>query len=530
MALAYAPAYMTQILDCTLRDGGYYTDWDFDPEDVRQYLHSVARLPISYVEVGYVNDPGSAYTGEYNYLTPERLREIRGILRDDQKLVVMIDGKNMTPERLPALFGGLTDLVDLVRITVAPAAMEHGVGLARALKQIGLRVGLNVMYLSTFQHDLGKIQTALDAPDAFDSLALVDSYGGCLPSSVGPLFTELRGLLPDKIIGYHGHDNMCLAFANTLAAIDNGADVVDGTFAGMGRGAGNLRTETVLIHMAGQDGGELDYSALSRAVAPFEKLRPIYEWGTNLPYMLSGANNLPQKDVMDWLGKNRYSVLSIIDALRRQSGAEADTADRDALAPDSFGTPRAVLLIGGGESVVRHVEALARFVAKNDPLIVFSTTRHIGLASQLGGTQLLCLPGHDAAKVSVTENLGGLAGLVVPTPPRVPDVVPEGVGTPVFQAEPVRLSDDEKIGPVSDTGPLALALGAVRALGAREVFLAGFDGYPTASGSQQELSREVEATIDRFRETAPDVELRSVTPTRYAVAQGSVYGLIAAVD
>lgn len=520
---------MPQVLDCTLRDGGYYTGWDFDPDDVRQYLHSVSRLPISYVEVGYVNDPADGYAGEYNYLTPERLREIRAILREDQRLVVMIDGKNCTPERIPAMFAPYVGLADLVRITVAPKAVDHGIALGRALKSSDFQVGFNVMYLSTFQDDLSILQPAVDAADAFDSIALVDSYGGCLPTSVAPLFTELRELLPGKVLGFHGHDNMCLAFANTLAAISTGADVVDGTFAGMGRGAGNLRTETVLIHLAGAEDGDLDFQALSRATEPFEKLRPIYEWGTNLPYMLSGANNLPQKDVMDWLSKSRYSVSSIVEALRRQSGSAADESDHQALTPESF-DGSTVLIIGGGESVPRHQDALTRLVEKNAPLVLFSSARHLGLSSRLGGTQLLCLPGHDAARVTLAEGLSGLDALVVPTPPRVAGCLPDGVQKPAFQAEPLHLADDASLGPVPDTGPLALALGAAKALGATRVLLAGFDGYPMASSSEQAMSRETEATIAKFQSGTPDVELLSVTPSSYDVRQGSVYALVAAID
>lgn len=521
---------MVQVLDCTLRDGGYYTNWDFEPETVRTYLSSIARLPITYVEIGYVNDPAEGYFGEYYFLTPEMLTSVRAVLRPDQKLVVMIDGKNYQPERLATLFGPIAHLVDLVRITVAPNALGHGVGLARALKDIGLKVGFNVMYLSTFQNDLSQIRTAFDESDSYESLALVDSYGGCLPSSVSALFRELREALPNKIIGFHGHDNMCLAFANTLAAIEGGADVVDGTFTGMGRGAGNLRTETALIHLAGQGGNEpLDYQALSSAVAPFEALRRVHEWGTNLPYMLSGANNLPQKDVMDWISKNRYSVHSIIQALQRQSGGDVDLQPYPELRPDSFAAP-CVLLIGGGPSVTRHLEAISRFVARTRPLVVFSSTRHLAHARRIGGTQLLCLPGHDAFRAGTHDHLGGIAAVVVPTPPRVPGCLPGDVELSVFQAPALRMDQPGKIGPVSDTGPLGLALGATQALGTQTCYLAGFDGYEMASIAEQELSREVELALSLFRGANPGVTLRSLTPTRYRLDPMSVYSLVAAVD
>ena len=44
---------MVKILDCTLRDGGYYTNWDFKEDLVKSYLKSFDLLPIEYLEIGY---------------------------------------------------------------------------------------------------------------------------------------------------------------------------------------------------------------------------------------------------------------------------------------------------------------------------------------------------------------------------------------------------------------------------------------------------------------------------------------------
>lgn len=522
---------MVELLDCTLRDGGYYTAWDFEPGLVRTYLAAMAKLPVRHIELGYVNDPMPGYAGEFFFLSPERLRQARAALRPDQSLVVMIDGKGTTPERMAPLFGHLVGLVDMVRITVSPDKLDHGIALARAIKATGMKAGFNVMYLSTFQTQLSKISAAFEVPEVFDSIALVDSYGGCTPERVESLFREMRVALPDKTIGFHGHDNMCLAMANSIAAIAGGADVVDGTLIGMGRGAGNLRLEAMLAYLDGRPGNmPVDYEALSSVVEPFDALQREYGWGTNLPYMISGVNNLPQRDVMDWIGKKRYSVLSIIQALQRQAASETDSRAYPSLQPLA-NSARPVVVVGGGPSVRRHADAIARFVDRSGALVLFSSSRHIDLCDQLGGEQLLCLPGHDAMRVEVTDNLGRMTAAIVPTPPRVDGCVPAGFPLQVQQAAQLTAAGTgDTIGPVSDVSPLDLALGAVVALATKDCLLVGFDGYETASTAEQSLAREVQSMLDVFRQKYPGTRLRSLTPTFYDIEAFSVYAELAALS
>ena len=65
---------MTNILDCTFRDGGYYTDWDFNDEVIKSYISGMNKLPIDYIELGYRNNP------ENNYMKSHFHRGISEIL------------------------------------------------------------------------------------------------------------------------------------------------------------------------------------------------------------------------------------------------------------------------------------------------------------------------------------------------------------------------------------------------------------------------------------------------------------------
>lgn len=61
---------MTKILDCTLRDGGYYTNWDFKSETVDAYIQAMNVLPIDYLEFGYLNNSTKEYIGKFGCKPP----------------------------------------------------------------------------------------------------------------------------------------------------------------------------------------------------------------------------------------------------------------------------------------------------------------------------------------------------------------------------------------------------------------------------------------------------------------------------
>ena len=138
-----------KILDCTLRDGGYYTNWDFNDSVVDTYIQSINMLPIDYLEIGYRNNPSQEYMGKFGYTPLSVLRHIREI--STKKLAVMLNEKNTKPEDLDFLLEPIRGLVDMVRIAIDPKNFERAVILAKAIKAKGFEVGFNVMYMSKWQ-------------------------------------------------------------------------------------------------------------------------------------------------------------------------------------------------------------------------------------------------------------------------------------------------------------------------------------------------------------------------------------------
>ena len=83
---------MIKLLDCTLRDGGYYTDWDFDEKLTLKYFEYMDKLPVEYIEVGYKSELKDEYHRKYFYLSLSALKEIKYFT--SKKLAIMLNAKD----------------------------------------------------------------------------------------------------------------------------------------------------------------------------------------------------------------------------------------------------------------------------------------------------------------------------------------------------------------------------------------------------------------------------------------------------
>ncbi len=516
------------ILDCTLRDGGYYTNWDFSEDLYLEYLQVLSGLAVDVVELGYLSPELPGYQGRFGYLPRQTLAQTRQILRKDQKLAIMLNAKECAPQDISKIMRPGRGLVDVVRLAVAPSQQSHGLALARALHAEGFEVAFNMMYLSKYVHDLKVLEPLVAAGDVLQTVSLVDSYGGCMPEDVGMAITAAKNLLPQKV-GFHGHDNIMLAFANARAAIKAGADIVDSTLLGMGRGAGNLRTELILAYQAAEAGKHVNFAGMAHLLDRFGEMQREFGWGANLPYIVSGFADLPQKDVMDWLAKKRYSISAIVGALQNEGAGLVDNHDFPELAKTAHANNcRTVVVVGGGPSLNEHAGSIMELVDLLGCSVIHSSTRNLIAFKNSNATQFVCLPGHDVQKIDLSE-LNNVAACIVPVPPRFVGAIPEDekVRYSILQANPYKsASQANTLGPMSDVGPLALAMGTALSLGVQQILLVGFDGYPHATLAQQELMREVQSLLNDFRLQFPNIQISSITPTDYQVKVRSLYGII----
>lgn len=508
-----------KILDCTIRDGGYYTNWDFDKNLVDIYIESINNLPIEYIEVGYRSFTQKEYLGEYFYLPLYVMKHLKETT--SKKLVVILNEKDVRAQDVKELLTPCLGLITMVRLAIDPENLERAIGLAKVVKSMGFEVGFNVMYMSKWKQYGSFLDLLPKIKGVADYFYMVDSYGGVYPNDVKETIEMVRSKV-DVPLGFHGHNNMELALINTLTAIENGVDIVDVTITGMGRGAGNLKTELLLTALNAKGQLDIDFNVLSKVVDGFTNLQKEYEWGTNLPYMVSGANSLPQKDVMDWVGKRYYSLNSIIRALSNQSKGIKDNEKLNNFNPNF--TINQVLIVGGGPSVKYHSEAIKNYIEKNpDVLIIHASSKNVQYFEKINNLQCHCLAGNEGYRLeSIFNNMSieNHIAILPPYPRTMGTYIPAVLKNKASQIESIRFTEQHRDSVTS------IILQLVLDLKISDVLICGFDGYSgSISRHQLELFNENEFLFSKYISLADSIT--SITPTSYeSLKSDSIYSMI----
>jgi len=275
---------MFQTLDCTIRDGGYINNWDFPLRMVRDIYWRLSRAGVDYVEVGF-RDHADDNTPLWRRSPENELQLVKKDIHG-AKLSVMVDyGKTTTDDFLPAE----DSAIDMIRVAVHKDKVPQALDFCEALQEKGYILSIQLMGYPQYEdHERQDVLRRLES-SSLGYVYVADSYGSLLPDEVHSILQPLVALNRFNV-GFHAHNNLQLAFANSLEAMKAGARIVDSTLYGMGRGAGNLATETLLSYLQQQNTDKYNViHALFCVDMYMLGLKKRYDWGYQLPFMLSAV-------------------------------------------------------------------------------------------------------------------------------------------------------------------------------------------------------------------------------------------------
>ena len=456
-----------KILDCTLRDGGYYTGWDFNDNLVNSYFDLIKHLPIDIVEVGYRgNKTKKSYFGEYYFLTKTKLQSIKKKIGKKTKVSVMIDLKDWkTPKALETNLRDCNKCIDIIRFAVDPKKISEIKEYIKITKKLGFTVAVNLMYTHLILKDVEIILNIIKLKKYFDIIYLVDSYGALVPGDIGKIIDKIKLIDKNLKIGFHSHNNLELALSNSIEAINRGVDFVDCTFTGMGRGAGNLKTELLLSYL-GIKHNKIkinNFKNIGTVVDMLEEIKSKEKWGTSLPYMISGSTNSPQSEAMQLIKSKRYNMTDIVTYLYKKN-----EKDINIIKNLNF-KKKEVLIIGGGMSVKKKIDYLKEFLKENKNIfVIFSSSRNTELFNNISSRSITCITGNEIVKIK--KNYLKKNKFIIN------DLIDEKTLLPKKTINFYKIKKNILSKKVNNS-PLAISLALAHEINAKKIFLVGFDGF-----------------------------------------------------
>ena len=311
------------ILDCTLRDGGYVNDFTFGKDVIRGFLNKINKTNVECVEIGFLKGDK---VDEDKTCFPN-MQIIKDVLNgrkcDKIKYFVMYD--TSSPLDLDKISKYDGNSVDGVRVIFKNNKIDEGYDACKKFIELGYLVSANFVSTNVYSdEDFAKNIKRFNELDLF-SMAIVDTFGS-MKNDTFLHFVKVadENMRHDIALTYHGHNNLQQAYQNAISFVNLNLDrtiIIDASVFGMGRGAGNLNIELFAEYLNKTKNKK--YHIVPMLEIMDEYLQNIYKtrfWGYSLPLYISGtldvhpnyAIYLAEKNTLT--EKSLYEIMSNISA------------------------------------------------------------------------------------------------------------------------------------------------------------------------------------------------------------------------
>jgi 4-hydroxy 2-oxovalerate aldolase len=528
-----------ELLDCTLRDGGYINDWEFGQDTLVNVFERVCSSGVEFIELGFLDDRRVFDVNRSIMPDTACMEKIYGGLpKGNTKLMGMIDFGTCSIEHIQPCSDSI---LDGIRVIFKKHLREPAMAFCKQLKELGYIVFSQLVSITSYEDeelmDLIRLANTVK-PYA---VSMVDTYGLMHKSKLFHYYDILNdNLSPEIAIGYHAHNNFQLGYANCIEMLERhkGCErpiLVDGTIYGMGKSAGNAPTELLAMYMNANFGKHYDVGMMLEAIdSSLMDIFKVTPWGYTMKFFIAASNDCHPNYVSYLLDKKTLPVKSINEILKGLKGDKKLLYDKDlieqlyveyqrnycddevaykGLAKELVGKP--IMVLGPGVSIVEEADKISSFVEAQNPIVIainycpsmwhpdylFLTNykRYIQMASSIARNR-------EEYKLIATSNITRASGKFD------------------FTFDYESLIDRNAV--FMDNSFLML-LRVLCKVGVKEVYLAGFDGYSIDKESNYFLSKmeyefskqkgeEINSDVNRFLAEIKDrISVYFLTHTEY---------------
>ena len=524
-----------EVLDCTLRDGGYHNNWKFNVSLINDYLNCMSLLDIKYVELGFRFLNKDKLRGETAFTSEKFIKRLS--IPKNLSIGVMINAGDFFKNNLilskicNETFPNLKkSKIKFVRIACHHQEIFKIGPIINWLKKRDVLVAVNLMQISELKNkEILSVSKFLSKKN-FDILYFADSLGCLKPKNVETI-KKLLGRYWKGAIGIHAHDNLNLALENTLKGKNSGIQWLDSTVSGMGRGPGNTRTEELIKHIGKNDKSKKSKikSVKTLIKTHFHSLKKKYNWGTNKYYKFAAKNKIHPTYIQEILTDKRYPKKSYSNILNNLKLTDSRKFNPFKLiSPTNIYSGRAkgnwnpfsdiagrdILIIGAGKTANSHSIKIEKFVKKNK-LFVISLNTNKNIKESFINLRTACHPFRILSDIGIYENRTKLAIPFSMLPKTITEKIKikkkniKDFGISVDLNKSIKIKKNYCIIPNS----LAISYSFAIAIAgkAQKIYLAGFDGFNIDDTKNDETQLIFNLIKKRFKKLG----LYSITPTKY---------------
>lgn len=516
------------LLDCTLRDGGYINNWHFGFTAICSILGRLSDSGIEYVECGYLSEKEGGDQNDTQFKDFNAIRNVQPKSLPSNKLAVMIDYGQYDINHIP----DAAEDAPTIRVCFHKKDAEGALLFCKQLMEKHYTVFVQPMaslnYTDTEFVEI--IQRVNEIKPA--CFYIVDSFGVIeIEDFQRILFLADHNLASGILLGYHAHNNLQQAYGNAKYMVEQKLThdiMLDASVYGMGRGAGNLNMELFASYLNKNYDKAYNIDAFLDIMDIY--LRPIFVehyWGYSLPFYLSAQynchpnyagyfadkNTLTNKSMRQLLAslpdevKNHYSIELAEQYYQRfQEKYVDDSATLEQL--QKVLGDRDVVVIAPGKSIEIHMDEIQKYIQDNNSIVIAINVIPEGYRPDFvfcaNEKRLAGLEGKTGFELIISSNI-------------LREVDGLKVNYASYLAENGNIADN----------PTLMIFRILIALGIKKVSVAGFDGYGAsaeenyfdkslAMGSSLELKLKrntlIESEIKKLQER---IDIVFLTESKY---------------
>ena len=497
-----------ELLDCTLRDGGYVNDWNFGHDKILEIFERLVSSGVEYIEIGFL-DERRVFDIDRTIMpnTASANAIFANVNKGSSTVLAMIDYGTCDIKNLQLCED---TFIDGIRVIFKEHKMYDALDFCRQVMNLGYKVFAQMVSVTTYTDEkLVEYANLVNTVKPF-ATSMVDTYGLLDDEGLNHIFEILdHHLNPEIKVGFHAHNNFQLGYSNAKSFLRNDTQrdlLADGTLYGMGKSAGNAPIELLMMYM--NEKFEAHYDVTQALEVIDNAILDIYRkqyWGYNLFFYISASTKCHPNYVSYLMNKKTLSVKQIISILNEiqddkklmydaqyaekiyieYQNIECDDKKDIEKLKHKF-SQREILIIGPGNNIKRQKSRVISTIKKFAPIVVAINyvpkdikVDYIFLTKAKRYTQLI----YDLRE-SINDNVEIIATSNV--------TKTKGFFNYVLNYSSLIDRETEII-----DNSLVMFLKTSLLMGVKKIYLAGFDGYSKRSDNYFDVSREYSFVKDK---------------------------------